>query len=264
MPRSSPLDTDLDHYSATARTVLDIRKPAKRLGELALYTAAAGSALALAPGADASIIYSGIRDITVSFGSAGPGTYVDLNGDGADDIQFLVQRILPSTTAAGMINRSPDSGAATVAFLLSPQGPLQKLPVSNYMSYGAGNLTVAFAFAREFNGSTSAGNFAPGPNASTSGYAGFEIVSGTSHAPHFGWMHLKLHVDGRGRVDDFTLVDWAFQSMPRVPIHVADRSNPPPPVPEPSGLAMLGLGAIGIAALRRKRGKKANRADGIS
>jgi hypothetical protein len=58
MSRTHPLDTALERYSITARTVLSLKPPAKRLGlgELTLYTAAAGSALALAPVAEASII----------------------------------------------------------------------------------------------------------------------------------------------------------------------------------------------------------------
>src|SRR5699024_10980175 len=67
MNKKQSFDSELNRYSQMAHTVLGHKSSTrKHLSEWALYTAAASSALALTPVAEASIIYSGVRNITLN------------------------------------------------------------------------------------------------------------------------------------------------------------------------------------------------------
>lgn len=55
------------------------------------------------------------------------------------------------------------------------------------------------------------------------------------------------------RTDSLTLIDWAYQSVSGESIHVGDKGTTA--VPEPSGLGLMALGALGVAALRRRRSR---------
>lgn len=105
MEKNPSLDAELDVYSVTARPLPNRKPPTKRLGELALYTAAAGSAFALAPVAEASIIYSGIRDITLHRTTNAPSSaFVDLNGNGERDFAiFISSHLLPPTNWTSLL-----------------------------------------------------------------------------------------------------------------------------------------------------------------
>lgn len=146
MRKTQPLDVDLDRYSTTARTVLDLKKPARRLGELAFYTAAAGSALALAPGAEAAIIYSGAQNITVHRVASGSSSAsVDLNFNGQGDFSFGIYSNVTGSSQSNVAvlfgfpgTNSGSFGSA--AFFNNQSGSLLKLAASSRavgVNYGA-------------------------------------------------------------------------------------------------------------------------------
>jgi hypothetical protein len=97
------------------------------------------------------------------------------------------------------------------------------------------------------------------------GIVGIQLGSG-----NYGWIRLQLDDlglnqpfstllggnplgDGQNYPDRITIIDWAYEDSGR-PIHVADTSSP---VPEPSPLALLAVGAVDIGAFRRRKAKQA-------
>jgi hypothetical protein len=84
--KQNNLEPELQRYRAAAKTTRTLRRK-RGVRDWAAYTAAAGSACALAPAADAAVIYSGVQNISVT--RTGTGTFlqeVDLNGDGKLDV----------------------------------------------------------------------------------------------------------------------------------------------------------------------------------
>jgi hypothetical protein len=268
MNKNHPLDADLERYSITARTVLNLKPSAKCLGELTLYTAAAGSALALAQSAEASIIYSGIRDITIHrVTNSNVVTAVDLNGDGQNDMLF---HIFSQQTSKGGFYEL-DSAVATgigqppTLLLDNQKSSLLKLSASNSLNYkpGANNtwrtlggLRLHTATSNNTIGRVPLGLWNPGPNATTTGFAGAAFAKTSAGAPHLSWLQFKLTTDSKNRTNSLTLIDWAYQSVPGASIHVGSKGSTS--VPEPSTLGLMALGAAGITALRRRRSQEKN------
>lgn len=276
MSQKHLLDVDLEHYSVTARAVLNLKPPAKRLGELTLYTAAAGSALALAPGAEASIIYSGIKNITISIDKSvaynpsqihitskfnqAISTSVNLNNDGGG-IKFRIYSSgpppAPGTSSTEMRNVAAAYGAGGLAFL-GDSFPVAKFNAStaninskNSPWNNGGNLRWNL-HARAHLGSagihSTLGNWNPGVSGKVEGFAGIKFAN-----DDLGWLRFDLTTGGSlGRTLSLTLVDWAYQSVPGASIHVGDTGSTPS-VPEPSTLGLMALGATGIAMLRRRQ-----------
>lgn len=281
MTKTQRLDSGLAHYSITAQAVLNLKKPAKRLGDLTLYTAAAGSALAFAPAADASIIYSGAQNITVNRATNGTSTaLVDLNGDGQNEFGFSIfsSKTGGSQSDGAIVYGYDGTGPYGVArFFNQFQFPysvsLLKLAASSRTigpNYNTANTALNYGGALRFHAATTGGSFLyglwnPGLSAATTGFAGVVIGSyNNTSVNQFGWLHFKLTTDALNRTDSLTLIDWAFESVPGASIHVGDKGTAPgpAPIPEPSTLSLLALGAAG-AALRRKRIGSINRAGPI-
>ncbi|MCC6353799.1 MAG: PEP-CTERM sorting domain-containing protein [Verrucomicrobiae bacterium] len=104
-----------------------------------------------------------------------------------------------------------------------------------------------FAFAQALITITSTGGI--GFDASQSGWAlndtgyfGFKFsnASGT----HYGWG--QVNIDGSSAGSGYTILNAYYNDTPDAPITVA-------PIPEPSHVAILALGAAGVAAWRRRR-----------
>jgi len=98
----------------------------------------------------------------------------------------------------------------------------------------------------------------------TTGFVGIQLASG-----NFGWICLKFEEpgpnqpystllgtplsNGLGFACRITVVDWTYETSGGT-IHVGDTSSP---VPEPSPLAPLAAGAVGIGAFRRRKAQRA-------
>lgn len=261
---SEQLDHDLDQYTTAARATLKLKGPARHLGELALYTAAVGSALALAPGADASIIYSGIRNITLHrVSDADEDVAINLGGFGNGVSLFIRSYSTGGPFTGAGPSQADIAGLSPLGSLalIDPGFFLENFPASTNIGYSKFSFTartspgygIARSHQRIDNNDVSNGEFGTGFAAARVSYLG----NGSGTAPHYGWLHLKVDVGADKRTDAITLIDWAFESVPNTSIHVGDRGIS---TPEPSGLGLMALGAIGIAALRRRRlrNRKAN------
>jgi hypothetical protein len=77
----------------------------------------------------------------------------------------------------------------------------------------------------------------------------FNLADGT----HYGWAQVSANVDADSAT--FTLIDWAYQDVPNAEIKAGEGAV----VPEPSALALLALGAAGVAAVRRFRKQRTDR-----
>ena len=257
-----------------------------------IFSTAAGSALAATASADASIIYSGIQDITAtpnnppvghsSFFNAthhtsgtknvpiGPANLALRVANGyARSVHFsqpfsfggyggLVQR--GRTSRGGFAGLQARNSLQFDRTIIRDMG--NNLPRGAYIGnsgfpFAGTNSAAMLKFKGVFGATTQAGFFFK-RNYVTSGQFpsnGTGIAGFRFEAPdgtHYGWIRLDLQFSG-STVDSLTAVDWAYQSSPNVGIPAGDDGPPPAPTPEPNGLALLATGAVGVLALRRLR-----------
>lgn len=234
-----PLDTELNAYSLRAA-----RRPGnKSTGELMGYAATAGG-LAFA-GGDAM---GAIQHTTVaeSFQVISGQNYQswDINGDNVADFSF---RLAASANATNLVAVSnPVIGSNGFALALSPGALIDASPNQG-------------AFLRSMNLALigTGGNSTFGSFFNTTAYLGFRFdpsLTGTSF--QYGWAKARVE---NFSIDDggvrLTLSEWAWDDSGAA-IGAGDTgAGGPAPVPAPATplLTLLGLGAMGVTAYRRRR-----------
>jgi hypothetical protein len=97
-----------------------------------------------------------------------------------------------------------------------------------------------------FGAFASAGNF--GAFLNTTGYAGFGFGDNDLTGPIFAWARVRVDVDATSA--KITVFEWAYEDS-GAPIRIADTGAVP--APATPLLTLLGLGAMGVAAYRRRR-----------
>lgn len=204
------------------------------------YTAAVGSALAMATDAAAgSIKYSGIQDVTagedqVAQFSVGPASFLI---SALSNLPYGVGVFLTAGNIAGILVNGSDG--------------VRKLASGAAISAGAGIFRAGFHTVRASSGGGATGGTF---KASQPGLAGIRFNTGTFLNPmfHYGWV--RLEYAGIPSPDSITAIDWAYETAVNEKI-AAGQTVEVSGAPEPGTAAMslLALGAAGVLALRRKR-----------
>lgn len=190
--------------------------------------------MAVPAASPAAVIYSGIQNLTTSsvdvanFDAAIP---VDVDGDSAPDFGIaLGARIGLAAASVGV------QGDPTNSFLL-PLLPGQFVgPVDASWKSAVGLMAGV-----DTPPTAVYGPWAP-PH--ETGIFGFAFVDSSS-ATHYGWARANVQFDLPNGSSSATVIDWAYESQADTPIQS--------PIPEPSTLSLLALGAAGLAALRARR-----------
>jgi hypothetical protein len=189
--------------------------------KLAAYVAAGGAVLFASDNAQAAPIYSGIQDVPIGAGQMAP---LDLNGDAVVDFNFF-HVVDPSPLL--FVQGTGTNGMAGV--LLPPVPPVTDGSAAFLLEAG-----VPLPGTQKFLGG-------PLPVIGETGYLGLEFdILG---ARHYGWARLSVGQDATA-----TIHDWAYEGDPGATILTGQTQ-----VPEPSSLALLALGAAGLAAARARR-----------
>jgi hypothetical protein len=227
----------------------------RRAGNWPVYAAATGSALAMATGASASILYSGAQNVSVTAPLNG-NAIQPLGLDGSGHVLNLKAGAGHSITTSGFSSRF---GAVSVQAVNQVQifvGSNTQL-VKNFLS---GQMISSFAGGLKANaeivnkgflndmGLSTFGGFQAG----VPGFAGLAIQLGTG--TEYGWIRLEFVAGASGLPKTLTAIDWAIQQTPGIAI-AAGQTTDVAGTPEPGtmALALLASGAAGIMAWKRCR-----------
>jgi hypothetical protein len=230
--KSGSLDTRLEGYAQAAGSLLHVARQGGAR-KLVPMTTAMGAALAMAPAADATIVYSGAQNLPLPIPSYDTAA---LNLDGADvstDVRIAF------TSVTGLVNIS---ALTTVQGIFTTGGPFNA--AANFASGASigpgGNIAGGYTFRSlyDFYGTT--------------GFAGVRFNIGGQ--PHYAWLRLQINAAG----DALTIIDWAYEDQPNTAISAGA-------TPEPGSGALVGLGLLALGARgvrhRRKRLAELRKAD---
>jgi hypothetical protein len=265
------MESALERYGRAARAITIAW--ARRSPSWTAYAAAGGSALALASGAQAAIIYSGPQNLTASVTEGAPESSQTqpINFTGAGTKFFISAHFLATTTyysAFFLYYGEVDLEASTsLARAVGNNTYFQEL-----RQFGAGvvvdanlfalhgtadngadlyNRTIAFTLpSYTFAGTSNAGTW----TSTNTAFAAvrFQFAGNT----HYGW--IRLHWEDQygvgggsepdGLPDTVTAIDWAWNNTPNAPIATGA-------VPEPGTalLSLLAAGSVGVLAWKRRR-----------
>jgi hypothetical protein len=240
---SADLETRLHGYvailSAGAKNVR------RRTGNWPIYAAATGSALAMATGASASLITSGIVS----------GVYPDnvsvkpLPG-GASSIKGLVM------SSGHEVNILAASGGTFAVLELQPIGQI------NIFFTGASSARD-FAFKSNIGGPHAApqaeivkgffsGNFHGQFQSGKPGFAGLSISTAGHTNKEYGWIELVFS-ENAGLPDDLRALAFGIDTNLNQTIQAGQINGGYIPEPGTMSLAILAAGALGVMSLRRRR-----------
>lgn len=240
------LDRRLNDYSALARVTAAANSLCGRAGNWPIYAAAAGSALAMATNASASIIYSGIIDASVTAPLAGTNQIQPIDVDGLSHFFNLVVGASVSSAVAKGFASVEAVGPVRVFVNTASTQLAKRFASGNLISAGAGVQEDKRVVAERFSTSVGFGNFVSG----VPGLAGIAIIGqGSLHnQTDYGWIRLVYTNNSTtGLPGTLEAIDWAIQTD--------GEAIGAGYVPEPGTMALglLACGAAGIAALRRRR-----------
>ena len=219
---------------------------------LLAYAVAAGAVLAAAGPADADIVYSGLinKTVTANFPPFLSNVQITIGDTGAyfyffNDHHFMTN--LNRDNPGNWSYRNGYAAAANALLNVTTVGWAVNIPKSGPV--GNSGTFVPFMFDKQKNtlggGFTSTrGNFLT----SAGGYLGFKITAGTAIGDT-GWIHIdNIATD----FSTYNIKDWAYQNDGTA-IPAGDTGTTTVPEPTSSALALIAMGAAGLAIYRKRK-----------
>ena len=205
---------------------------------------AAGGAGALA---QSSIVYSGPLNLQQNYDAVNYRQPISMTGGATPDFTFGYDSntLKPYVDTRTSVSTTIPVQSGIVSLFEKPGSKgLPVTPAGTMIDAAyAAAFPVNFARGYMYQDDTQAVAGDWSNTAVTEGYVGIELALGDGN--HYGWLHFID--DPVSNPNSLTLVDWAYDSVAGVGIQTAM-------VPEPSALALLGLG-LGSLLIRRKGGR---------
>jgi len=260
MAQQNTLDQKLDLYSQQNHTHRQRKKidPSSLLG----YSIAAGMAM-IAPDAMAAIVYNAnsfavFASAASSSGFVGSTTGWDINGDSNVDVFVEARAFFNNTQAtAGFEFRSFGSysvSSANQSGILGFGNYASQLNPPSLVGPSATNVTSGVGGSLRF-GSTGTIVYGDFPNYST-GFIGL-MFDGDHNTPGaqtlYAWARISFYGTGglsTATKSSLTILEWAYDDS-GAPIQVGAVSAVP--LPGAAGLMLLGMGSLGLSALRKRK-----------
>jgi PEP-CTERM motif len=188
--------------------------------------AASAAAFAATNQADATVVYSGLQNISIGTGFS---QQIDLNGDSQNDAKFTNYVFGGGPYQGGTVDFFPGK------FVGFTSGNAYITALTAGSTINSGTLGPSFFGSMAYGASNPNAQF----NNVTDKYVGLSFPAGANL--FYGW----VRVDITNATNHFLIKDWAYENVSGTGILAG--------VPEPGTLGLLAAGALGISALRRRR-----------
>jgi hypothetical protein len=246
MPRHTSTDSSLKSRNATP---LASATEKKLLGYAALAAASGVAMLALAPGAEAKVVYTPTRQkLTVNT------TFVlDVNGDGTPDFNFTAFTLLGGALRRETYTFNSDgfleaSGAVQSNQFWGAQFDVSALPagvkIGGNGKFSTSNFFMGAVSATDGGPPNYAGPWAPAGGNVKDRYVGLKFV--ISGETHFGWARFNVQIRQplKGKVQA-VLTGYAYETVANAPITAGATSGNEAADARPTTLGQLAAGVAG-------------------
>jgi hypothetical protein len=153
---SHSIEQRLEQYATQAKGI-------RRIHEIAGYTAAVGAGLAMAGGADAGIIYSGVQNISVHLDPAWQATNdtqsgiatnqpLDLNHDGVADVLMTMSANVGTRVGRTFYQNGAFFQPRNGAGILNTRNSTSNVPAGFMVGPGGGNSAISGHSNPDFGG----------------------------------------------------------------------------------------------------------------